>query len=117
MACHREEPIPPAVASDPLLLRGREIYIEKCLSCHGPSGQGDGPIAKGLTGPPPRNMVKEPWKYGERPEQVLAILADGAKDAQMPGWSGTYGPDDLKAIAAYTYQITGKPVPEALRAH
>ena len=34
----------------------------------------------------------------------------------MPGWSGTYGPDDLKAVAAYVYQVAGKPVPAALRA-
>jgi cytochrome c oxidase cbb3-type subunit 3 len=111
----QEEPVPQAIASDPLLLRGRAIYLERCLNCHGPSGQGDGPIAKGLTGPPPRNLAKDPWKYGDRPDQVLAVLADGVKDAQMPGWSGNYGPEDLKAVAAYVYQIAGKPVPDTLR--
>lgn len=111
----RVEPVPLAIAGDPLLVRGREIYLERCVSCHGPSGQGDGPLAKGLTGPPPRNLVKDPWKFGDRPEQVLTVLADGIKDAQMPGWSGTYGPEDLKAVAAYVYQVAGKPVPESLR--
>ena len=111
----RAEPIPPAIAADPLLARGREIYLDRCLSCHGPTGKGDGPLAKGLTGPPPRNLADEPWKHGDKPEQVLTVLADGIKDAQMPGWAGTYGPDDLKAVAAYLYQIAGKPVPDALR--
>jgi cytochrome c oxidase cbb3-type subunit III len=111
----RAEPVPAVIASDPLLARGREIYLDRCLSCHGPSGRGDGPLAKGLTGPPPRNLALDPWKFGDRPEQVLTVLADGVKDAQMPGWSGTYGPDDLKAVAAYVYQIAGKPVPDALR--
>jgi mono/diheme cytochrome c family protein len=111
----RSEPIPPAIAADPLLSRGREIYLDRCLSCHGPAGKGDGPLAKGLTGPPPRNLAEEPWKHGEKPEQVLTVLADGVKDAQMPGWAGTYGPEDLKAVAAYVYQIAGKPVPDALR--
>ena len=113
----RSEPVPEAIAKDPLLARGREIYLDRCLSCHGPSGEGDGPLAKGLTGPPPRNLVKDPWKFGDRPEQVLTVLAEGVKDAQMPGWSGTYGPEDLKAVAAYVYKIAGKPVPEALRGH
>ena len=111
----RSEPIPKEIAGDPLLVRGREIYLDRCVSCHGPSGRGDGPLAKGLTGPPPRNLALDPWKHGDRPEQVLAVLANGVKDAQMPGWSGTYGPDDLKAVAAYVYQIAGKPVPDALR--
>ena len=111
----RAEPPPAAIAGDPLLVRGREIYLDRCASCHGPDGWGDGPLAKGLTGPPPRNLAKDPWKHGDRPEQVLAVLAEGVKDAQMPGWAGTYGPGDLKAVAAYVYLIAGRPVPEALR--
>jgi mono/diheme cytochrome c family protein len=109
------EPIPEAIAADPLLFRGREIYVERCVSCHGLSGRGDGPLAKGLAGPPPRNLALDPWKHGDRPEQVLAVLANGVKDAQMPGWSGTFGPEDLKAVAAYVYQIAGKAVPDDLR--
>jgi cytochrome c oxidase cbb3-type subunit III len=112
----RDEPVPKAIASDPLLVRGREIYLDRCNSCHGPTGQGDGPLAKGLTGPPPRNLAVDPWKYGDRPEQVLTVLSDGVKDAQMPSFSSTYSPDDLKAVAAYVYQIAGKSVPDALRA-
>jgi cytochrome c oxidase cbb3-type subunit 3 len=110
----RTEPIPEEIAADPLLVRGREIYLERCVNCHGPTGEGDGPLAKSLT-PPPRNLAKDPWKYGEKPEQVLTVLANGVKDAQMPGWAGTYDPGDLKAIAAYAYQIARKPVPDALR--
>jgi mono/diheme cytochrome c family protein len=108
------KPIPPEIAADPLLARGREIYLERCVACHGAAGQGDGPLAKSLT-PRPRNLANDPWKHGEKPEQVLAVLANGVKDAQMPAWAGTYGPEDLKAVAAYVYQIARKPVPEALR--
>lgn len=111
----RREPPPPEIAADPLLVRGREIYLDRCASCHGPSGRGDGPLAKGLTGPAPRNLAQDPWKYGERPEQVLTVLAEGVKDAQMPGWAGTYGPEDLRAVAAYVYQVAGKPIPDPLR--
>ena len=111
----RTEPPPAAIAGDPLLVRGREIYLDRCASCHGPHGRGDGPLARGLTGPAPRNLAQDPWKYGDRPEQVVSVIGDGVKDAQMPGWSGTYGPEDLKAVAAYVYQVAGRPVPDALR--
>ena len=112
----RDEPVPEVIAKDPLLVRGMAIYLDRCLTCHGPTGRGDGPIAKGLDGPPPRNLAVDPWKHGDKPEQVLKVLADGVKDTRMPGWSGTYEPDDLKAVAAYVYQIAGKAVPDALRA-
>ena len=108
------EPIPAEIAADPLLLRGREIYLERCVACHGPAGLGDGPLAKSLN-PRPRNLASDPWKYGEKPDEVLKVVANGVKDSQMPAWAGTYELPDLKAIAAYVYQIAHKPVPDALR--
>ncbi len=108
------EPIPPEIAADPLLIRGREIYLAYCVSCHGPTGLGDGPLAQNLT-PHPRNLAKDPWKYGEKPEAVLNVLNNGVKDSQMPSFGGTFPDTDLKAVAAYVFQIAGKPVPESLR--
>ncbi len=110
------EPPPAAIAGDPTLVRGRAIFLDRCASCHGPIGRGDGPLAKGLSGPPPRNLVEERWKHGDRPEDVLAVLANGVKDAQMPAWSGTYGPEDLKCVAAYVYYLAARPIPGMLRA-
>ena len=106
---------PPEIAGDPVLARGHEIYRERCISCHGPRGRGDGPLARNLPGPPPRNLVEEPWKHGDRPEQVLAVLENGVKDAQMPAWAGTFGPEDMKSVAAYVYHLGGRPVPPVLR--
>ena len=109
------EPPPAAIAGDPVLVRGREIYRERCVSCHGPEGRGDGPIAKGLAGPAPRNLVADPWKHGDGPEQVLAVLRDGVKDSAMPAWGGTYGPEELRSVAAYVYHLAVRPVPVELR--
>ncbi len=109
-------PPPPAkIADDPVLVRGFEIYSARCVSCHGTSGRGDGPIAKGLSGPPPRNLVEDRWKYGDAPAQVLATLTNGIKDSAMPAWSGTYGPADLKAVASYVYHLADRAVPRELR--
>ncbi len=39
----------------PDLATGAALYADRCMSCHGDSGRGDGPAAKGLT-PPPSNF-------------------------------------------------------------
>lgn len=108
-------PPPGAIADDPVLVRGFEIYTRRCVSCHGPSGRGDGPLSKSLAGPAPRNLVEDRWKYGDAPEQVVAVLENGIKDSTMPAWSGIYGRTDLNAVAAYVYHLAERSVPAKLR--
>ncbi|WP_422924589.1 c-type cytochrome [Singulisphaera sp. PoT] len=110
-------PAPPPVdiAKDPLLVQGREIYQARCASCHGPEGKGDGAIAKNLPGPKVRNFAAEPWKYGEKPDDVIGVIAKGSKDTAMSAWGGVLDPPEIKAVAAYVYHLGGKPVPEDLR--
>jgi mono/diheme cytochrome c family protein len=108
-------PPPAAIAGDPLLVEGRETYLARCVSCHGESGRGDGPIAKGLVGPPVGDLKAAQWKHGERPDQILAVVADGVRDTAMPAWKSTLSEHALRAVTAYVYHLTGRPVPQALR--
>jgi cytochrome c oxidase cbb3-type subunit 3 len=109
-------PPPPAIAKDPLLVRGREVYLSRCVSCHGASGRGDGPIAKGLSGPPPGDLTDATWKHGDQPAQVLKVVSQGVKDTSMPGWRGTLSAEDLRAVSGYVYFLAGRSVPDELRA-
>ena len=108
-------PPPSEIADDPVLVRGFQIYTTRCASCHGPTGRGDGPLAKGLAGPPPRNLVEDRWKHGESADEVLAILTDGVKDSAMPAWGGVFGQADLKNVAAYVFHISERAIPRQLR--
>jgi cytochrome c oxidase cbb3-type subunit III len=109
-------PPPKEIADDPLLVRGREVFLDRCASCHGQTGLGDGPTAKGLPGPPVGNLTDAEWKHGDAPEKVLAVINVGVKDSQMPGWGRLIRAGDVKAVAAYVYHLAGRPVPEVLRA-
>ena len=53
-----EKPVP---ADDVSLQRGRLLYEINCALCHGADGQGDGPVAKYLTGleNPPSDLTGE----------------------------------------------------------
>jgi cytochrome c oxidase cbb3-type subunit 3 len=109
-------PPPPEVARDPLLVEGRALYLARCASCHGERGRGDGPIAKSLAGPPVGDLTDATWKHGDRPDQVLAVVAGGVRDTSMPPWRGTLKPLQLRAVAAYVFYLAGRPAPDALRA-
>jgi cytochrome c oxidase cbb3-type subunit 3 len=108
-------PPPAEIASDPVLVRGREVYLDRCASCHGPLGRGDGPTAKGLPGPPVGNLTDAKWKHGDRPEQVVGVIRGGVKGAQMPAWNGLISDDSIKSVAAYVYHLSGREVPGELR--
>jgi cytochrome c oxidase cbb3-type subunit 3 len=106
---------PPEVASDPLLTQGRTIYLNRCATCHGNEGRGDGPIAGNLLGPPVGNLTDDRWKHGDRPDQVMAVIGRGVPNTRMEGWGRVLDPPELNAVAAYVYYLARRPVPEELR--
>jgi cytochrome c oxidase cbb3-type subunit III len=108
-------PAPPEVARDRLLSQGRLIYLARCVPCHGNDGRGDGPIAGQLIGPPVGNLTDQEWKHGDRPEQVVAVIAQGVPNTRMEGWSKVLDPPEVNAVAAYVYYLAGRAVPEAIR--
>jgi cytochrome c oxidase cbb3-type subunit 3 len=110
------DPPPAAIAGDPLLVEGHAVFLARCVSCHGPAGRGDGPIAKGLAGPPVGDLTDADWKHGDRPDQVLTVVAQGVRDTAMPAWKTALSDRELRAVTAYVYYLARRPAPEALRA-
>jgi mono/diheme cytochrome c family protein len=112
----RPDPGPPPmdISGDPLLVEGRTLYLERCASCHGETGIGDGPVAR-INEVPPGNLADDEWKYGDRPEDVLTVIGRGIGNA-MPGWEKTFREPQMAAIAAYVYHLAGREVPASLRA-
>lgn len=45
-------PVPLAPSALPDLSQSAALYADQCASCHGPTGDGDGPVAAGLDPPP-----------------------------------------------------------------
>jgi cytochrome c oxidase cbb3-type subunit 3 len=111
----RPSPPPAAIAGDPLLVRGREVFLERCQSCHGAGGKGDGPIAKGLSGPPVGDLTDTTWKHGDRPEEVQGVINKGVPTASMPGFGRTLGAEDVRSVTAYVYYLARREVPAELR--
>ena len=103
------------VAADPLLRQGHELYHTRCVSCHGVTGRGDGPIAK-MAGPTRvGDLTDKQWKHGERPDEVLNVIARGVRDTSMSGWSGTFNEAELRALAAFVFHLGGRSIPREYR--
>ncbi|RUL87533.1 c-type cytochrome [Tautonia sociabilis] len=100
--------------AEALVAEGKRLYDWRCVSCHGPSGRGDGPIARSLQGPGPGDLTDDEWTHGDAPDQVLAVITKGVPDTQMAGWDTAFNPDELRALAAYMYRLAGREVPEDL---
>jgi len=76
-------PIAMAPAVPPVRERARTIYAASCVSCHGASGVGDGPMAKDLT-PAPVNMLDADAMAPVTPYRVYCDVTYGIAGTAMP---------------------------------
>jgi mono/diheme cytochrome c family protein len=65
--------------------RGRALYFEYCVSCHGLTGEGDGPVASSLI-TPPANLRRLSERFGNPlPEDQVARYIDGQAEVKAHG--------------------------------
>jgi mono/diheme cytochrome c family protein len=99
---------PSARAAEPkktaeLVAKGKASYETNCAACHGAKGLGDGDASAALD-PKPRNLVKDKFKKGDKPAQVVAMLKAGIDGSTMISFS--HLPDDeLWALSYYVLDL------------
>ena len=91
------------------LAKGKLLYTERCASCHGDKGEGDGPIALAL--PPeqkPGNLKSGNFKFATNEEKFKELMEKGGAavglNPLMPGAPGTTD-EDIKNMYAYTKSL------------
>jgi len=92
--------------------RGRLLYGAHCATCHGATGQGDGPGVRGLS-PAPANLAEHEYSA----DRLGNVLWNGVWGTAMPAWRD-YPPTDLAAIAEAVRELSRAvptpPVPGSL---
>ena len=81
------EPTNPVVADAASIARGQILFAQHCVSCHGVTGQGDGPSAVTLRLPPPDLTLPHTAYHSDG--YLFAAIRDGFPGSPMPAWGGT----------------------------
>ncbi len=69
-------------ATPPNLANGKILYTQNCAQCHGPEGNGKGPLSKNLT-PPPANFTDEERMKDANPFQFFNTIRLGVDSTSM----------------------------------
>ncbi|MEM9813481.1 MAG: c-type cytochrome, partial [Pseudomonadota bacterium] len=80
-------------------LRGGEIYLEQCASCHGDAGEG----IRDLGAPTLSDAI---WLYGDSHEEITAQIWD-PRLGVMPGWLARLGDRGVKEVSVYVHGLGG----------
>ncbi len=96
-----------ATPAAPDVDKGKEIFAQRCVPCHGSTGHGDGPASASLD-PKPRQFADPAWQTQVTDEYIEKIIKMGGaavgKSAAMPA-----NPDlnDPAAVAGLRTVVRG----------
>lgn len=103
---------PPPPLSETLLARGAALYAEKCATCHGKEGAGDGPSAY-LYQPRPRDLrggtyhYASTWDGTPTDSNIFELLSRGMPGTAMPSWAHL-STVDRWSLVHYTKSLAGR---------
>lgn len=94
--------------------KGKTLFETNCLSCHGATGKGDGPVGMALT-PPPRDFSKGDFKFDADKDgkpgsdaDLMGVITQGAAafggSAMMAPW-GHLSEQDRADLIAYVHTL------------
>lgn len=90
------------------LQEGKELYVERCLTCHGCAGNGLGSYAGTLI-ITPADFKQEPFR-SMPDDQWFWHVSEGIQGSVMPPWKESLTEDQRWKIIRYVQQVFARPV-------
>ena len=86
---------------EPSQRSGRNIYVSRCVLCHGIGGQGDGKLSRIIKSPPPYDLTLS----GLPDKMLMDIITKGGeavnRSPSMPAWGDELNKHELKSVILY----------------
>ena len=103
-----------ALAAEGNVTNGEEIYLKRCVGCHGIDGDGLGPGSERLV-PPPRDFTSGMFKFmstafdGYIPQDsdIYEMIDKGMPGTAMPGWQDILKSEEMWDLVAYIKVFPG----------
>jgi mono/diheme cytochrome c family protein len=88
---------------------GAKLYATYCASCHGPRGDGDGPLAANLD-PKPAKHSDPAYMSTLTDEDMFRVIKEGGAAAGlsplMAPWGGTLTDAQIRDVVAFTRSLS-----------
>lgn len=98
-------------------VNGKMAFMDNCVACHGATGQGDGPLAAGLTPPPPDLTRIAARNGGVFDRAYVASFIDGLnRGAHRADAMPEFGAGDLGPLIMTDEDGVPVPIPAKLLA-
>lgn len=99
------------VALDPRLQKGRSLYAQNCMVCHGDRGQG----ASGAAGLiPARDFTTPQARIELTRERMIGSVTNGRANTAMAAFGGRLPPQDIEAVVDFVRASLMLPASEAI---
>jgi cytochrome c oxidase cbb3-type subunit 3 len=85
------------VSDTKVLAKGKEIFTEKCVACHGADGQGG-------VGP---NLTDEFWIHGGTIDAIFKTIKNGVPEKGMIAWKSLLNSNEMQDVSNYIASLAG----------
>jgi len=92
----------PVAQKKEALARGKALYLDRCIDCHGKRGNGDGPQAADLN-VHPTNLMAPPVRQ-QSDGELFWKISEGRKP--MPGYARKLSEDERWSVVAYLRSLS-----------
>ena len=106
--CSKPKPAPEAEETvQPDVAKGKEIFAQRCVPCHGSTGHGDGPASASLN-PKPRKFADGAWQTQVTDEYIEKIIKlGGAAVGKSPAMPSNPDLNDPQVVAGLRTVVRG----------
>lgn len=99
-----QPPAPHAIPA-PIIQQGAQLFANRCSSCHGLNGQGDGELVQSGQIPFMGDFTQVDATDGQTLQDWFRIITEGNINNGMPPWSDALTPEERWAVTLFSYTL------------